>query len=90
MTPADGAEMQASPPAIIIEFDASMRVISVSLEADNGANYDLAPEAGRSPSDVLNVPLPDLPAGSYSFEWRGLAEDGHAMSGGLEFRIKGE
>ena len=85
--PADGAKLETPPPVIEIGFDDRMRIISVALTSSAGEAYDVEPRSGRSASDTLRVDLPELPAGDYRFEWRGLATDGHAMSGELEFSV---
>ena len=87
--PADGAQLEVSPTVIEIGFDGPMRIISVTLTRAAGDAYEVAPRSGRSATDTLSVDLPELPAGDYRFEWRGLATDGHAMSGQLEFSVAG-
>ena len=87
--PANGAELASPPPAIEIGFDDPMRIINVSLTRAAGNAYDVEPRSGRSATDTLRVDLPELPAGDYRFEWRGIATDGHAMSGELEFSVTG-
>ena len=46
-----------------------------------------APRMHRSPAALEATP-PALPAGSYTVEWRGLSEDGHAMSGRFSFEVR--
>ncbi|MEX0385994.1 copper resistance CopC family protein [Spiribacter onubensis] len=85
--PADGAQLKAPPPVIEIGFDGEMRIISVTLTSAAGEAYDIEPRSGRSATDTLTVDPPELPAGDYILEWRGLATDGHAMSGELKFSV---
>ncbi len=87
--PADGAQLEASPEIIEIGFDGPMRIISVTLTSNAGAEYDVEPESGRNATERLRVAPPRLPAGDYVLEWRGLAADGHAMSGALGFSVLG-
>lgn len=88
--PADGAQLNASPQMIEIGFDGPMRIISVTLSSDAGDEYAVEPESGRDATERLRVAPPELPAGDYVIEWRGLAADGHAMSGALSFSVTGE
>ncbi len=83
--PSDGAVLEAAPPAIRLEFADPVRLVSVALSGP-GTDADLAvPAAGAARHEFA---VPELSAGSYRVEWRGMAEDGHVMSGAFSFEIE--
>lgn len=86
-TPVEGETLAESPAVIELAFDSPMRIISVSLTSDSGDDYSVSPEAGRAASDTLTVNPPKLPKGNYTFEWRGISDDGHTLSGQLSFTV---
>jgi len=86
--PAHGAQLAAPPEMIEIRFDDAMRIISVALTSASGDEYSVESLSGRAATETLQVNPPELPAGDYIFEWRGIARDGHAMSGELSFSVQ--
>ena len=83
--PDDGAVLTPSPEVIRIEFADPIRLVGVSLSgADTDADLDVpAAAAARHEFGV-----PELSAGSYRVEWRGMAGDGHVMSGAFSFEVE--
>lgn len=87
-TPADGATVQGSPAEIGIEFDGAMRITQFEVTGPDG-RVSLANEPGNGLAERYFVePAEPLPAGSYQVRWRGLARDGHMMSGGFDFTVE--
>lgn len=83
--PADGAVLTTSPEVIRIEFADPIRLVGVALSGA-GIEADLeVPAGGRARHEVA---APDLSAGSYRVEWRGMAGDGHVMRGGFSFEVE--
>lgn len=88
--PADGAQVSGTPARLTVSFDEPMRIVSVSLADGTGRDYPVSPQAGRSASETLTVEPPALPAGDYTLEWRGLSEDGHTLSEGIDFTVRAD
>ncbi|QUJ78220.1 copper resistance protein CopC [Sulfitobacter albidus] len=83
-TPADGATV-AEVSELSMQFDAPMRIISVTLSAADG-DIPIERETGTDPVTVFRAtPLQDLAPGSYRLDWRGMAADGHPMQGSFSF-----
>lgn len=87
-TPGNGAVLEAVPSHIIMTFADSLRLTRVQLTHDNETSLDLDLDNQKKFSKRFEVPISDLGKGIYRIEWRGLADDGHPMRGGLEFEVK--
>jgi methionine-rich copper-binding protein CopC len=85
--PADGAVLDASPPAIAMQFDMPMRVTLLALTDQDGAAHSVTRTDNMQPVSTFTAAPTALPAGRYTVEWRGLAEDGHPMQGTFRFEI---
>lgn len=86
--PADGAVLSESPPVIVIDFDGPMRLTYIALGDADGRDFELERTDGMAPVTRFEAVPPELPAGAYAVDWRGLAEDGHPMEGGFAFTIE--
>lgn len=86
--PADGATLTASPPEIALRFDMPMRVTMLRLTDAAGAEAPLTREGGMVPAVEVTATPGSLAPGAYTVEWRGLAADGHAMSGRFGFTLE--
>ena len=87
-TPEDGASLQASPESIGIEFDGPMRITQFEVSGPGGA-VPLTDDPDSEPSQQYFVtPAETLEAGDYEVSWRGLAGDGHMMSGRFGFSVE--
>ena len=86
--PANGAVLAAAPPVISIAFDKPMRVTLIELTDADGDAFALERTDAMAPVTRFEATLAPLPAGSYTVEWRGLSEDGHAMSGSFAFEVR--
>lgn len=85
-TPADGATV-TEVPELSMRFDDPMRVISVTLTSTD-AEVEIERATGMEPATEFRAsPLEELTPGSYRFDWRGLAADGHPMQGGFSFTV---
>jgi len=87
--PADGALLQSSPKTISMAFNKLMRVTFIALSDETGDKHHLTRTDNMQPLTEFNAMPADLPVGHYTIEWRGLASDGHPMSGQFSFEIKG-
>ena len=85
-TPADGATV-TEVPELSMRFDDPMRIISVTLSATDD-DIEIERETGKDPATEFRaVPLEELAPGSYRFDWRGMASDGHPMQGSFSFTV---
>ena len=84
--PADGATV-TEVPEFSMRFDDPMRIISVTLTSSDGA-VEIERETGMDPTPEFRAkPLEELAPGSYRFDWRGMASDGHPMQGSFSFTV---
>ena len=86
--PADGEVVAAAPAVISISFDKPMRVTTIELTGADGDAFALERTDGMAPVTRFEAIPPPLPAGRYTVKWRGLSEDGHAMSGRFSFEVR--
>lgn len=86
--PASGAVVAEAPPVITISFDEPMRITLIELTDADGDAFALERTDGMRPVTRFEAAPPDLPAGRYTVDWRGLSEDGHAMSGRFSFEVR--
>lgn len=87
--PADGAVLKAAPDAIGMGFDAPMRITLITLKRADGTAIDLARTDAMQPVTSFSAqPQSPLAPGTYRVEWRGMAEDGHVMTGAFGFRVE--
>ena len=85
-TRADGATV-TEVPELSMRFDDPMRIISVMLTATDD-DIEIERETGMEPTTEFRaVPLEALAPGSYRFDWRGMASDGHPMQGSFSFTV---
>lgn len=86
--PADGAVLSASPSSIGMTFDMPMRVTMLKVTDSDGGEHEVTRTDNMAPlTDFVASPI-GLEPGEYTVEWRGLAEDGHAMEGRFSFKIE--
>ncbi|MEM7743992.1 MAG: copper resistance CopC family protein [Pseudomonadota bacterium] len=85
--PADGAVITTAPTTIGMTFDSPMRVTMITLTDAEGGEYPVDRTDGMVPVMSFTADVPPLQRGTYTVEWRGLADDGHAMDGSFSFKI---
>jgi copper resistance protein C len=85
-TPANGATLQQSPPVIEMKFHHPINLTSVVVvDASNTERkLEFAPHASAAEFKVSN---PQLAPGHNEVTWKGLSQDGHVVSGSLEFEV---
>ena len=70
-----------------MRFDDPMRIISVTLTSPDG-DVEIERETGMDPATEFRaLPMEELAPGSYRFDWRGMASDGHPMQGSFSFTV---
>ena len=85
--PNDGAVLSTSPERVGMTFDMPMRVTLVSLTDQDGKDHALTRQDNMQPVKVFDATPPILPKGTYTVEWRGMADDGHPMQGRFSFQV---
>ena len=83
--PADKSRV-AAPAAVQLKFNEAVKLTALTLQQGKEAAKPLAPLPARA-SATMSVPLPALAAGDYVVEWRVAGDDGHIMSGKLNFTV---
>ena len=86
--PANGEVVAAAPRVISISFDKPMRVTTIELTGADGEAFALERTDEMASVTHFEAVPPPLPAGRYTVTWRGLSEDGHAMSGRFSFEVQ--
>lgn len=86
--PADGASLASAPTTIGMTFDMPMRITMIKVIDANGAEFEVERTDGMASVTEFQAGAPLLQPGKYNVEWRGLADDGHAMSGSFAFTIE--
>jgi copper resistance protein C len=85
--PEKGASVEGSPEVLGVAFNEEMRLTVFEVSGPNGA-VPLESEPGREAAATFKfVPAEELVAGDYTVNWRGLAADGHLMSGRFAFTV---
>jgi len=87
VTPADGAELDAPPAVIEIQFEHAVHLTSVVLlePGTQGRNLEFSPHGS---SEVFRVEHPDLARGRNEIRWKALSSDGHVISGTLTYVVR--
>jgi hypothetical protein len=86
--PADGASLSEPPAVVAMEFDAPMRVTTISLTSSSGDTIGFEESTGPAPVKRYEAVPPMLDPGRYEVEWRGLSSDGHTMEGSFGFTVE--
>ena len=88
-TPADGATVERTPSAVVVEWSAPpARLDAASVTV---AGTDVSGSARIDPEDArrLVIPIQGSAPGSYEAEWQVTAADGHRMVGSMSFTVSG-
>lgn len=85
--PREGAVVAAGqvPRQLELQFGHALRLTSVSLVREGAKKVALKPASKAA--TVHSVDLPTLSPGAYMAQWRGMATDGHVMSGTVRFQV---
>lgn len=84
--PADGSVLAAAPTSLVLKFSEAVRVTALTLSKEGGPEQKLGPLAG-GPAAEASAALPKLTPGKYRVDWRLVGDDGHVMSGKLQFTV---
>lgn len=84
----DAAVLETLPDAFSFSFGQPVGLIAFSIRTETGEIVDTTFEPPKAPAKSFSVPLPDLPPGRYTLEWRTLSKDGHPMHGRSAFELK--
>ncbi|MCE8012690.1 MULTISPECIES: copper resistance CopC family protein [Halomonadaceae] len=85
--PKDGATLSAEavPEQLELKFGHTLRLTSVMLRPHEGEAVSL--DTSNRLGSEHSLALPELAPGHYVVQWRGMAVDGHVMSGNVEFTV---
>lgn len=86
--PDDGALLEQAPEQLELQFDAPIRITQFDVNGPQGQVALSESPTGPLAEQHAAVPATVLEAGDYRVVWRGIAEDGHAMSGEYRFTIQ--
>jgi methionine-rich copper-binding protein CopC len=84
---AEGAELASSPAEVTIEFDHAAGMGTVQLATAAGERVPINWTPPRTLSSSFTIPLPRLQPDRYRLSWRVVAQDGHVMSGAVNFTV---
>lgn len=87
--PADGAELDTSPAAVVLTFDEPVQLIDGTAQVLSGTGARVDAGGAHTRDATLTIPLkPDLPRGGYTVTWRVLSADAHLVSGSIAFGVR--
>ncbi|MTI15965.1 copper resistance protein CopC [Rhodobacteraceae bacterium RKSG542] len=86
--PQDGAVLDEAPQRIEVMMTTPLRLTMVTLVGAEGGEVPTDFKLDMQLTEMLSVTPDALAAGSYTFSWRGLSQDGHPTSGQIRFEVK--
>jgi methionine-rich copper-binding protein CopC len=87
-SPAAGAEITGSPPALTLTFNENVRLGVLKLSTAGHA-VPVVIEPNPAAVRVVTIKLPPLTAGAYDVQWSALTpSDGHVVKGRYSFVIR--
>lgn len=86
--PEAGAMLEQAPERLELRFEAPIRLTQYDVTGPQGVVELSEDTLGSLAERHGAVPAEPLEPGEYEVVWRGLAEDGHTMSGGYRFTIQ--
>lgn len=86
--PAEGERVEGSPERFELRFDAPIRLTQFEVAGPRGTVELSDGPVGGMEAHHEAVPVDVLVPGEYRVIWRGLAEDGHTMSGDYRFSVQ--
>jgi copper resistance protein C len=84
--PAAASTVTAAPKEIVLTFGESVRLTALTLQKDSGKEQMLTP-LPKGAATKISVPAPKLENGKYTVNWRVIGNDGHIMTGKIQFSI---
>lgn len=90
-TPAEGQEFEVAPTEATLRFSGEMIEIGAEVALLDANTEELVelPDAFEIDYDTLVQPLPELAGGTYALNWRVVSQDGHPISGTINFTVAG-
>lgn len=86
-SPADRSTLEQAPGHLTLQFNEPVHLTALSIQASGGAPGKLGPLPAEA-EKAFSIPLPALPPGIYTVNWRVASDDGHIMPGALTFSIR--
>lgn len=86
--PPVGALLEQAPGTLNLQFDSPIRITQFDVSGPQGAVELIEDPTGPLAEEHAAVPAAALEAGDYQVVWRGIAEDGHTLSGEYRFTIQ--
>lgn len=84
---ANNAVLQTAPETFTVSYVHPARFGSVQLRTATGETVPIRYQPPANATTTFTIPLPKLAPDSYRLTWRVIAEDGHVMSGTVNFTI---
>lgn len=85
--PQDGSMLMAPPASLTINFSGSVRLIKVDMKNEHEQNIAVNFSPTTEAATSFDVPLPNLPAGTYRTDWTAMGSDGHKITGSIGFML---
>ncbi len=88
--PAKGASLPSAPQQVTLTFSEAVQFegVDIKISGPSGAQWSVHRPEVKGPV-VTAVVVPSGPAGDYTIAWRVFADDGHALSGKIPFKLTG-
>lgn len=86
---ANNAVLQTAPETFTVSYVHPARFGSVQLRTATGETVALRYQPPANATTTFTIPLPRLTPDRYRLTWRVIAEDGHVMTGTVNFTIAG-
>ena len=87
--PEDNVTYDMTPPHIEMKFKTEVKLIKIGMiRNDNKEKINLDTSTLKNKSKEYYIPMPQLDAGKYRFQWRALSPDGHIIKGKSDFQVK--
>jgi copper transport protein len=88
-TPRFGTRLQASPPAVRLEFDQSVDALPNAITVYTAKGRTVSgPTRSSADHRTISARLPRLARGAYTVRWRAVSADGHVVSGVFTFGVR--
>lgn len=86
--PGNGANLSESPKEISLNFTGPVRPLKIQLSNEFGKNFELGFKRSKQASKAFSWAVEELDAGNYQIDWAVIGEDGHKMTGKVDFTLK--